>query len=613
MALPLEADWKALGPFGGSLQAVARDSQEAGLVLAASASGLFFQSRDQGASWTPLSFPMQLRGTLHALLADPANGNTYFAAISSESQQDAGLLRTRDAGVTWEHLPGLRGQQVWSLATSRSTPHTLAAGTEAGLYISSDSDETWQCVTPADDHRLRPIVSVAIHPRNAGILYIGTPHLSWKTDDGGLHWSALHNGMSEDSDVFSIVVDYRQPQRLFAAACSGLYLSVNGGAGWVKLMGPEGPIGRTYFVTQHPLDARTFFAGTVTGLMQSQDGGLTWRRLLPNRARGIAFGSGRTGRILLATDDTGILQSLDKGVHFSETNQGLCARHLATLAESEGSLFTSILGGISKRGMLQLTASAGKWTTAWSDNGPVLLDPSSTPAYGNARMYTLAGESLLESTDGGRSWSRVPDAPEGLTSVFATQSAPDTIVVASKLGVFASTGQAGNWQKLALPAAAPPVRKLVPLSGRAIAALAGSQVLISRDGMEWRVARLPGSPEIYDLVANGPSGILAATSTGLMRSSDFGISWTPTCGEIASKAIQAIAKEPMREGVFYAAVNGLVYESDDNGESWQLILPEGPAIDRIIQLLPSASQPGRVFALTATRGVFVMDRAITAQ
>ena len=130
---------------------------------------------------------------------------------------------------------------------------------------------------------------------------------------------------------------------------------------------------------------------------------------------------------------------------------------------------------------------------------------------------------------------------------------------------------------------------------------------------EWRVARLPGSPEIYDLVANGPSGILAATSTGLMRSNDFGISWTPTGGEIASKAIQAIAKEPMREGVFYAAVNGLVYESDDNGESWQLILPEGPAIDRIIQLLPSASQPGRVFALTATRGVFVMDRAITAQ
>ena len=45
-------------------------------------------------------------------------------------------------------------------------------------------------------------------------------HLPWKTADGGVSWNRINKRMTEDSDVFSILVDSPNPsidvcQRLF--------------------------------------------------------------------------------------------------------------------------------------------------------------------------------------------------------------------------------------------------------------------------------------------------------------------------------------------------------------------------------------------------------------
>ncbi len=38
----------------------------------------------------------------------------------------------------------------------------------------------------------------------------------------------MKDGMLDDSDVFSIIVDPKNPSRVYASACSGIYKSDNG-------------------------------------------------------------------------------------------------------------------------------------------------------------------------------------------------------------------------------------------------------------------------------------------------------------------------------------------------------------------------------------------------
>ena len=115
-------------------------------------------------------------------------------------------------------------------------------------------------------------------------------------------------------------------------ACSGIYRSRDGGGTWASLERAVGTPFRTYVVTRAPRSANVVFAGTSAGLLQSLDGGVSWRRLSQQGVRSIAFDSANLQRMFVATD-LGILRSEDGGAHFSEANQGLDDRSLVGAAD----------------------------------------------------------------------------------------------------------------------------------------------------------------------------------------------------------------------------------------------------------------------------------------
>jgi photosystem II stability/assembly factor-like uncharacterized protein len=301
------------------------DPHHPGTVLAGTATALLFRSRDGAATWTPLPFPAELRATLHAILIDPVKPNMYLVAASSETALHAGVFRSEDEGATWEQAPGLRKKQVWSLASWAADARVIAAGAEDGVFLTRDGGKTWTRISSPGQVAPRPVVALAFDPADSNILYAGTPHLAWKTTNGGADWRSIHRGMQEDSDVFSIEVDWNRPRRLFAGACSGIYRSLDGGGAWASLELAVGARLRTYVVAQAPRSVNVVFAGTSDGLLQSPDGGATWRRLSPQSARSIAFDPADPRRMFVATDQ-GILRSEDGGSRFTEANRGLYNR-----------------------------------------------------------------------------------------------------------------------------------------------------------------------------------------------------------------------------------------------------------------------------------------------
>ena len=343
LSLPLSGEWAALGPFGGHVAFVATTPASPGHVLAGTRGALLFESSDGGESWIPLAFPAQLRAVLHALVLDPRRPGVYFAGVSSESPQFTGILRTEDGGATWHQVPDLRGTEVRAITVFRGDSRILAAGTESGVFGSRDGGVTWSRLSPPDNRQLQPIVAVAFDPKHSGTLYAGTPHLPWKTEDGGTTWRSAHTGVLDDSDIFSLQVDRNRPQRVFAAACSGIYCSLNAGDRWARPAGVADAARRTYTIVQDPQHENVWFAGTSSGLIRTLDGGATWNKLATFKPRSIAFDWGRLGRLFVATD-TGILRSDDSGRSWQEINRGFSSVRLTFLTEIDGVLFTTVAG-----------------------------------------------------------------------------------------------------------------------------------------------------------------------------------------------------------------------------------------------------------------------------
>jgi hypothetical protein len=163
-------------------------------------------------------------------------------------------------------------------------------------------------------------------------MYAGTTHLPWKTTDGGATWKSIHQGMIDDSDVFSIHVDSKSPERVYASACSGIYASTSRGEQWRKAQGIPGTDRRTHIVTEDPAYSHLIYAGTTAGLWKSADAGGTWRKLNSHLIRSVEFHPSDGRLMYLATQDRGLLKSMTAGLSTMEINQGFVGRPVQRVA-----------------------------------------------------------------------------------------------------------------------------------------------------------------------------------------------------------------------------------------------------------------------------------------
>ncbi len=167
--------------------------------------------------------------------------------------------------------------------------HPFHGGNHARRLPSTDSGKTWTRISDPQNLEMRGITAVAVDPVNPDIMYAGTTHLPWKTTDGGKTWESIHNGMIDDSDVFSIHVDPQAPDRMFASACSGIYQSEQPGRPMAKLMGiPEYSQADSRDSPRSEQPA-TIYAGTTLGLFRSTDSGATWHQVNQQQVNSMTF------------------------------------------------------------------------------------------------------------------------------------------------------------------------------------------------------------------------------------------------------------------------------------------------------------------------------------
>ena len=598
-----QAGWTPTGPYGGEAEIVRSVPGQPGLVIAATRNGLFFQSKNGGASWAHRYFPAQLSGILHALEVDPHNPSLWYAGMEADNARSSGVYRTKDSGGTWTQLLGLRGKAVWSLAIWPAGPDMVAAGTSEGVFVSRDAGESWTAISPANDPELRPVVSLAFHPANPGIIYAGTTHLPWRTLDGGAHWESIHSGMIDDSDVFSIAVDAQSPATVFASACSGVYRSGDAGSSWRRMATPPGAF-RAYLVTLDSQHTGVAFAATSAGLLRSANGGAAWTRVSRHVVKSIAFDLADPYKIYFASTTGGLLVSRDHGNTLLESNTGFSNRNFSALAGSGNVLYTSTVYEPDSGGIFRTSSGDLNWrrmaSPGTNENILLLAAAPDNPDL----LYAAGYRGLFRSADGARTWVKqgTPPGSEQITALLPLSR--ESLLLGAASGLFRLTS--GSWTAVEFPDGRRPVKLLQSSGGALVAAMTSGAAFRSADGgSSWTACGPPAAGAVWYGLAldSGRTGeALAATAQGLFRSTDGCASWTPVRG-LDQATVSAVAFHPRRAGEAVASQFGRVFRSTDGGFSWSPLDAEGRngAYPSALLFLPGA--PQRLFALFPRRGI----------
>jgi photosystem II stability/assembly factor-like uncharacterized protein len=196
-----------------------------------------------------------------------------------------------------------------SLLVAPDDPQSLILGTHNGLYRSVDGGRTWNPYTlPGED-------AMNLKRASGGTIWAAGHLVFARSADGGESWTDLRPDTLPNLDLHGFAVDPSDPDTLYAAAAgAGLYRSRDGGATF-ELVSEE--VGGSVFGLAATADGRILAGDGARGLLESRDGGTTWRELLPAAIAGLAVNPTDPKRILAT--GPGVYLSTNGGATWQRT------------------------------------------------------------------------------------------------------------------------------------------------------------------------------------------------------------------------------------------------------------------------------------------------------
>jgi photosystem II stability/assembly factor-like uncharacterized protein len=225
-----------------SIVGLASDPSDASVLYAATGEGPDLccsvgKSLDFGETWRFVGVPGASAGVDHGIAIDPRDPNIVYVGVSQEDR--GGVARSNDGGRTWRDFYDPSGFRVIAWLVDPVHAGRVYVGTAGGVFVSEDFAETW---TRSSDGlpKEHGVTALAIHPRDAEVLYAGTS--AWygydtrggvyRSDDAGRSWQL--RGL-EDESVGAIVVDPSSPLRLYAGTSDGVFASDDESLTWRRM------------------------------------------------------------------------------------------------------------------------------------------------------------------------------------------------------------------------------------------------------------------------------------------------------------------------------------------------------------------------------------------
>ncbi|MGN6185773.1 MAG: WD40/YVTN/BNR-like repeat-containing protein [Thermoanaerobaculia bacterium] len=350
--------------------------------------------------------------------------------------------------MRWRHIGPFRGGRTVAAVGIPSKPNVFFIGVNnGGVWKTTDYGRVWMPIFDAQP--TGSIGAIAIAPPDPSILYVGSgeglqrPDLStgdgiYKSTDGGKTWT--HLGLRDGQQIPTIVVDPKNPTRLFVAVLGhpygpneerGIFRSLDGGKTFEKILYRDADTGGIDVILD-PSNANIVYAalwearqgpwengvftGPGSGIYKSIDGGTTWKQLTNGLPKGEALG--RAG---------------------------------LEVAQSDANRLYAIAGTSKDSGGVYRSDDAGEtWTRINTDErlwgrpgdfNEVRADPK------NADVVYVANVVTWKSIDGGKTFAALRGAPGGddYHRLWINPNDPNIILNASDQGAVITVNGGATW------------------------------------------------------------------------------------------------------------------------------------------------------------------------
>ncbi|MGH7470309.1 MAG: WD40/YVTN/BNR-like repeat-containing protein, partial [Longimicrobiales bacterium] len=498
------------------------------------------------------------------------------------------------------------------------------------------SGTRWQAIgpraIPTSGTSIGRISTVAIHPTNTNLLYVGGAQGGvWRSTDGGSNWTALTDKECSLA-MGAIVLDPVNPAIVYAATGEqhfsadsyygcGVLRSVDGGNTWTRLGASvfvRSRISRLVILpsTAGTVATTTILAASDNGLFRSLDGGANWVLVRAGTATDLVMDPSNERTLYVAIRTQGVFRSVDGGATWGALGAGFPTASLGRInitisASSPSRLYASLhnLSNSALLGILTTTDAGATWTqlpaTGASCGTQCWYDMFIAVHPTNPNTIYFGGVGLFRSLDGGSTFSSIGNTIHVDQHYLAFDPVnAQRIYVTNDGGIYRSDNGGTTWTSLNAGL------ELTQFYG-GISLHPSEQAIVLGGTQDNGTLRYSNNPT-WAAVLGGDGGFTAinydnpviqfaetqwtagSTSSGPRRS-DGGGFVRKVNGIVTSEPalfIPPLVMDPVNAQVLYFGTNR-VYRTADAAESWTPVSPVlVTTTGAVSAIAPAAGDPG---------------------
>ncbi len=590
--------WKSVGLENTrSIAQVVVDPRDADVVYAAAEGNRWthgpdrgvYKSIDGGGHWKLVLHPSDDVSPID-LTIDPSNPRILFAAIWDFQRlpwqirsggPGSAIYKSTDAGETWTRLAG-HGLPTGivgriGVSVSPANPQRVYAIIEAsadtgGLYRSDDDGDTWQHLSAERLIRSRSwyYTRVTADPQDENTVYVMNAQIM-KSIDGGKTFQVLPAKHGDNHDLW---INPRNHLDMINGNDGGAIVSLDGGASWSSEDNqPTGQIYRVNTDAQYPYWVYGAQQdNTSIATPSAAPGGITsadWYPVAGCESAHIVFDP-NDPRYVYGDCYQGMLEEFDRQTRLSRSVMAYPQMNLNEPSDSIRYRFN--------------------WSSPLAvspENAHVLYDGANVLFRSSDRgqTWTAISPDLTRNEKAHQGWGGAPITNEGAggevyNTIYYIAPSPhdsNTIWIGTDDGLVQLTRDGGtHWSNVTPKGLGSGFVNAIEVSP-----WDAGTAYITYDGYKWG----DRSPQIY-------------------KTTDYGRSWTRLVNGIRDgDQVRVVRADKVRRGLLYAGTETGAYVSFDDGQHWQSLqanLPAVPVTD--LQL-----RNGDLVASTEGRAFWILD------
>ncbi len=520
----------------------------------------------------------------------------FFVCLSTSTLKAQGI---------WQPTAGPAGSlNVIAVAASGE----IFAGADKGLYRSNDDGRSWQIV----NREWRHLEVEAIAINRSGVILVSSASNLYRSVDLGELWQRI-DGSWADSPIRAMA-PFGDKEFILAAEDDLIFTSTDGGLSWLN-KGRTG--GRSRATAIAATTGSSYLVAQGQELMYSRDAGESWQSKQWSPSR-------RVESIVILDDEhffvsaASIYRSSDNAATWQLVADERDMRTRSLHLSWDGSLFAE------NSDVMYRSHDLGESWQQLIDDTIILM----AGAADNGAVYWNA-EGMFASDAGGGNWKRKGDGPPNGQVLALASGIAGSLWAGTVNGLFRSRNRGGRWQPVSFSPglahadalAATPRGQIVvgssransrayrsddnavswdliqpngPASGGMLAAAANVHgdfcIALRNDGLyhsrdntsAWRPVNDIPADNIITSISYGDDGLIVVGSDkGLLRSTDFGQTWSDLIFSLAG-AVSYVVKSEL--GYLFVGVCGPdenstgLYRSDDRGLTWEQLWQGNQAV-----------------------------------